>query len=143
MRARDGGAVLSSDARFVAYTSSRTGTFQVFAQPNPPTGQEWQVSDDFGEEPVWSRTSREVFFRRHNQWWSVSCADGAPASPPLLFEGPFFNAFGPSYDVAPDGRFLMALPPGGVQPTRELLWVDRWIEELLAKLPRDPASRTP
>ena len=133
---REWGAVLSPDGALVAYTSARTGTFQVFAQPKPPTGQEWQVSSDFGEEPVWSRSSRELFYRRHNQWWSVPFVIGAPASPDLLFEGPFFYASGPSYDVAPDGRFLMALPPMAADATRELLWIEGWVEELRAGLPR-------
>jgi eukaryotic-like serine/threonine-protein kinase len=133
-RGRAWGAVLAPDATFVAYTSSRTGTFQVFVQPNPPTGQEWQVSSDFGEEPVWSRHSRELFFRRHNQWWSVPFDGGTPGPATLLFEGPFFNAFGPSYDVAPDGRFLMALPPAASEATRELLWVEGWTRDLIARV---------
>ncbi|HET8945905.1 MAG TPA: hypothetical protein VFQ07_02885, partial [Candidatus Polarisedimenticolia bacterium] len=131
------GAQVSPDGSLLAYTSSRTGIFQVFAQPIPATGREWQVSADFGEEPVWSRDSRELFYRKHDQWWSVPFAGGQPGSPRLLFRGAFFNALGPSYDVAPDGRFLMAqLPATG--PVRELRWTRNWIAELPS---RPPATR--
>jgi serine/threonine-protein kinase len=130
---REWGPVVSPDGALVAYTSARTGTYQVFAQRNPPTGQEWQISSDFGEEPIWSRNSHELFFRRHNQWWSVSFIGGAPGQPQLLFEGRFFNAFGPSYDVATDGRFLMALPPAATDSPRELLWIQDWTRDLAPK----------
>src|SRR5262249_38599219 len=36
---KEWGAVISPDGRLVAYTSARTGTYEVFAQPIPPTGQ--------------------------------------------------------------------------------------------------------
>ena len=119
------GARISPDGRFVAYTSARTGVFFVYVQPIPATGQEWQVSVDFGEEPVWSRDSRELFYRKHDQWWSVPFTRGTPGAAQPLFRGPFLNALGPSYDVAPDGRFLMALPPAPAA-VRELRWIRRW-----------------
>jgi len=129
------GALVAPNGRLVAYTSSRTGIYQVFAQPIPPTGQEWQVSADFGEEPIWSADSAELFYRRHSQWWSVPFAAGRPGSPRLLFQGPFLNALGPSYDVAPDGRFLMALPPA-TGAIRVLQWTRNWTDELSLRLPQ-------
>jgi serine/threonine-protein kinase len=128
------GAAVSPDGRRLAYTSSRTGSYQVFAQPIPPTGHEWQLSSDFGEEPVWSSDSRELFFRRHSQWWSVPFATGEPGPPRLLFQGAYFNALGPSYDVAPDGRFVMALPPAS-GPVRELQWIEGWTASLSVRQP--------
>ncbi|HEV8200088.1 MAG TPA: protein kinase [Candidatus Polarisedimenticolia bacterium] len=127
------GAQLSPDGSLLAYTSSRAGIFQVFAQPIPPTGREWQLSADFGEEPVWSRDSRELFYRKHDQWWSVSFAGGQPGPPRLLFRGAFFNALGPSYDVAPDGRFLVAQTPAA-GPIRELRWTRNWTSEVRSVL---------
>jgi hypothetical protein len=131
------GAQVSPDGSLVAYTSSRTGIFQVFAQPIPPTGREWQVSTDFGEEPVWSRDSRELFYRKHDQWWSVPFAGRRPGTPRLLFRGVFFNTLGPSYDVAPDGRFLLAQSPA-TGPIREVRWTRNWTSALA---PRRPAPR--
>jgi serine/threonine-protein kinase len=123
------GATVSPDGRLVAYTSARTGNYQVFAQPNPPTGREWPVSSDFGEEPIWSRDSKELFYRRHGEWWGVAFTKEGPAPPRLLFRGDFVNPFGPSYDVAPDGRFLMAQPPS-TGASRELQWIQNWTTEL-------------
>jgi hypothetical protein len=123
------GATVSPDGGLVAYTTARTGSYQVFAQPNPPTGREWPVSVDFGEEPIWSRDSKELFYRRHGEWWAVPFTRDGPAPPRLLFRGDFVNPFGPSYDVAPDGRFLMAQPPAA-ESARELRWIQNWRPDL-------------
>src|SRR5262245_12606785 len=53
-----------------------------------------------------------------------------PGEARLLFEGPFFNPAGPSYDVAPDGRFLWPCHRTAGETTRELMWVEDWTREL-------------
>jgi hypothetical protein len=59
----------------------------------------------------------------------VAFTKEGPAPPRLLFRGDFVNPFGPSYDVAPDGRFLMAQPPS-TGAGRELQWIQDWTTEL-------------
>jgi Tol biopolymer transport system component len=65
-------------------------------------------------EPVWSRDSRELFFRSGDQMLAVQV--GATSAfnasrPRLLFTGPFARGRTPdriNYDVSPDGdRFVM------------------------------------
>ena len=51
--------------------------------------------------------------------------------PQVLFEGPFNNVSGISYDVAPDGqRFLVLKPEHDDSQVRELRVVANWFDEL-------------
>jgi serine/threonine-protein kinase len=54
---------LSPDARWLAYVSDHAGTQQVFVRPFPGPGEEIQVSQQGGSEPVWSPDGREIFYR--------------------------------------------------------------------------------
>jgi hypothetical protein len=47
----------------------------------------------------------------------------------VLFEGPYGNVAGLSYDVAPDGRFLLLKQLEQPSPTR-IHVVSNWFEEL-------------
>ena len=53
-----------------------------------------------------------------------------PAAPRLLFEGPYLNCFGPSFDIAPDGRLLLLKPITVQHSTIELVLIENWFEEL-------------
>jgi hypothetical protein len=54
---------LSPDARWLAYVSDHAGTQQVFVRPFPGHGEEIQVSQQGGTEPVWGPDGREIFYR--------------------------------------------------------------------------------
>jgi eukaryotic-like serine/threonine-protein kinase len=54
---------LSPDARWLAYVSDHPGAQQVFVRPFPGPGEEIQVSQQGGSEPVWSPDGREIFYR--------------------------------------------------------------------------------
>jgi Tol biopolymer transport system component len=53
---------LSPDARWIAYQSNESGTFEVYVQPFPTTGAKWQVSKSGGQQPQWRRDGRELFY---------------------------------------------------------------------------------
>jgi hypothetical protein len=70
------------------------------------------VSTEGGEEPIWSRDGRELFYRFGAKWKVVSVQIGdrfSAALPQPLFEGPFVNVPGFSYDVAPDARRFLVI----------------------------------
>ena len=54
---------ISPDGRWLAYVSNESGRFQVYVQAFPDRGGKWQISNDGGMYPMWSRSSRELFFR--------------------------------------------------------------------------------
>lgn len=56
-------ARLSSDGRFIAYSTNESGRDQVVVQPFPNVGAgSWQVSTGGGYEPRWRNDGRELFY---------------------------------------------------------------------------------
>ena len=52
----------SPDGRYIAYTSSESGRFEVYVQETPPRNRRWQVSTNGGFEPAWRRDGTELFY---------------------------------------------------------------------------------
>ncbi len=60
----EGGAQFSPDGRWMAYVSDESGRPEIYVQPYPGPGGKWQVSTETGgQEPVWNRNGRELFYR--------------------------------------------------------------------------------
>ncbi len=53
---------ISPDGRFVAYSSDESGQFEVHVQPFPEGRGKWQVSTNGGNQPRWSKDSKELFY---------------------------------------------------------------------------------
>jgi len=125
---------LSPDGRWLAYVSDESGRREVYVQPFPQGGQRVQISIEGGNTPVWSRDGRELFFLQGTtKLMTVPISAGkelSPARPAQLFEARF--DFG--YDVAPDGRFIVAQrdPQAPPVPVHIVL---NWFDELKAKAP--------
>ena len=133
------GPTFSPDGRWIAYISDKDGKYQVYVQPYPALDRVWQISDDFGEEPIWSPKGDELFYRDGDKWMVVSIStepEFAAGTPQLLFEGPYHNIPGVSYDVTPDGQsFLMLQPEYDDSAVRELHVVLNWFDELKRLVP--------
>ena len=141
----DGGATVSPDGRWLAYTSNESGVFEIYVRPFPNIGDgKWQISSGGGLEPVWSRSGDELFFRAigdQDQLAVVSVTTQPTFSatqPTVLFAMPqgITREYQPTYDVGLDGqRFLMYRPVGAVNAaTEELIVVENFFEELRAKV---------
>ena len=57
------GARISPDGRFVAHVSGSSGRNEVFVRTFPAGSGVWQISNQGGLEPKWSRDGRELYFR--------------------------------------------------------------------------------
>jgi serine/threonine-protein kinase len=127
---------LSPDGRWVAYASDEQGRFEVYVRPFPGPGGRWQVSKDGGNEPRWSHTGREIFFRAGPAVMAAAVQAGATFAPGEVRE--LFrtttlpsSAF-PSYDVARDGQtFFMSQPTRANDQTVVVLL--NWFENLPAR----------
>ena len=133
----DWGSRFSPDGKWIAYISDASGQYEVYVRPYPGPGSQWQISTGGGEEPTWSRDGKEIFYRNGTKWMAaeVKTTPEFSASPPsLLFQGPFVNVPGPSYDVGPDGRFVLIEGPPET-PVRRLNVVLNWFDELRRLVP--------
>jgi len=132
---------LSPDDRWLAYESNETGQTDVFLRPFPNTeAAKWQVSVAGGFAPLWARNGRELFYMTPvRDMMAVSVTPGPTpglGTPRKLFRlsDDFWGGspeFYTPYDVAPDGRFLMAKRVGGAAgSTTSLVVAEHWFSEL-------------
>ena len=111
---------LSPDGRFVAYESMESGRREVYVRPFPKAaGARWQVSQQGGNSVVWSRDGKELFYLDPSDVMmaartTVTGTSFSADAPRKLFDASFARTDRPpGFDVAADGRFLMARPETG------------------------------
>lgn len=108
--ADDSAPRFSPDGGWLAYVSNVSGRYEIHLRAASGEGVGTPVSTNGGSEPVWARDGRELYFRDGDRMMAVAVAGGLRAGPPrLLFEGQFTRGTldAASYDVMPDGRFLL------------------------------------
>jgi hypothetical protein len=130
--------VFSPDGRWLAYSSDRSGSDEIYVQSFPALGAPQRLTDQgTAVEPLWSRDGRELFYRRRDSVMAISVTAGLTfvAGPPRqLFEGKFATAVvrARNYDVAPDAKhFVMVgaeVRPESAAP--ELRIVRNWSSRL-------------
>jgi len=136
---------ISPDGRWLAYESNETGRTEVFVRsfPNTEVGK-WQVSNGGGVAPLWAKNGRELFYVNASRDM-MAVAVGTGTDPQLGQGRVLFHLrdewylgsqeFYTPYDVAPDGRFLMARGIVAISNTRApLIVVDNWFDELRTRV---------
>ena len=131
---------LSPDGRWLAYTSSESGRFEVLVQSFPEPGGRTQISTSGGIEPVWSHDGRELFYLNGDAMMAVEIRTSptlVASTPRLLFEGRYVRSPNgvASYDVSADGRFLRVQPMHPDPPTDQIQVTLNWFEELKRLVP--------
>jgi serine/threonine-protein kinase len=146
---------ISPDGRWLAYGSNETGRYEVFVRPFPDVNAgKLQISNAGGSQPLWSQSGGELFYHdtearivsvRLSTTPSLAVASRTPLfTVPEGFigrggSGSFITG---TYDVAPDGRFLMIRPAAGANQPAEageeptVVVVLNWFEELRARVAR-------
>jgi hypothetical protein len=130
---------ISPDNSWIAYSSDESGRFEIYAQPFPGPGERVQLSSDGGEQPAWSRDGHELFYRSGNRMMALTVRSGRhldSGRPSVLFTGSYHDNLAPSrsYDVTPDGGFLMATEPTGDELPREIRVVLGFTDQLSRKV---------
>jgi serine/threonine protein kinase len=112
---------VSPDSKWIAYTSDESGGFnEVYVTSLPRAGIRWRVSSNGGSFPRWSRDGKELFYRALDGILMVASVRTAPrglgfGTPAPLFRVPEpIGMFAYPYDVAPDGKRILALMPSKV-----------------------------
>jgi Tol biopolymer transport system component len=136
---RESDGRFSPDGRWLAFVTDESGTPNVLVTPYPALQPKVPISTVGGHSPVWSRDGRQLLYRQNLAMMSVALdlTGGFHASAPrLLFPASSYVGAGgdPSFDIAPDGRFLMTkvLDPAAL---RQLVVVHNWTEELKERVP--------
>lgn len=135
-------ASVSPNGRWIAYMSVRSGTPQIYIERFPALGERRVISQAFGILPRWSADGRELFFLngQTQEVMSVQVTPGPNLStspPKVLFKASFYQQRGwATYDVMPDGRFVMIVRNEGEGVTRaNPIVVQNWVEELKRLVP--------
>jgi eukaryotic-like serine/threonine-protein kinase len=125
-------ARISPDGRWIAYATNDSGQHQIVVQsfPDPNVGR-WQITAQGGVEPKWRRDGRELYYLAFDGKMMAVPIKTEPrfeaGTPTVLFDTPLGVSRAQSprdrrYDVAPDGRFLMAIPvANGPRPVTALV----------------------
>ena len=107
-------AALSPDGRWLAYIAETTGAQEIWVRPYPGPGAPIRVSPNGGSEPVWATNGRELYYLQDKFMMAVAVdtANGFNFKPAArLFETSHVRSNQPpSYDVTPDGRFVVLKP---------------------------------
>ena len=111
----------SPDGHWVAYTSNESGLGEVYVIPFPPSPESgrWRVSAGGGVMPRWRRDGNELFYISPDSRMMAVAVGTRPVfssgNPRALFQTEIVDTgirTGPmSWDLAPDGRFLIISEP--------------------------------
>jgi Tol biopolymer transport system component/predicted Ser/Thr protein kinase len=136
-------ATFSPGGRWVAYTSNETGRPEVYVGSYPPGRGKWQISDNLGSQPRWSRSGRELFYRTADGVMVVEVGEKGASfqagKPRLLFSGPFLGGIGgvsvpglsfPDYDATADGQKFVMFAGGANAQSSKVDIVTGWFGEL-------------
>jgi Tol biopolymer transport system component len=125
---------LSPDGAWVAYTSTSSGTQEVYARPLSGGGTRVTVSAGGGNEPVWRPDGRGIYYRSGDRF-VLATLEGTPplrvAKRETVLTGDFARRGRWTYDVMPDGRLLVMEPTPG---SMRLVLVHGWIDEVRDRL---------
>jgi serine/threonine-protein kinase len=104
---------VSPNGKWISYTSSESGTPEIYVQDFPPTGGKWQVSFGGGVESSWNANGKELFYLQGNRLMAVdvNTESGSFANrgtPRMLFDAPIANPLRNAYLATTDGqKFLI------------------------------------
>jgi hypothetical protein len=138
---REGGPAFSPDGKWIAYVSDESGRFEIYVRPFPGPGEKWPISLEGGNEPVWPRNGRELYYRASDTMMAVD-VQTTPAfsasKPRKLFDKPYERslALWANYDASPDGqRLLMVRQETASAPATHINVVLNWLDELKPRVP--------
>jgi len=136
--ANEAGLVFSPDGKWIAYVSDELALNEIYVSEFPGGTGKWQVSQDGGTQPVWSRDGRKLFYRRGLEMMSVDITTEPSfraGRPHRLFVGWYEGLVAgaqANFDVLPDGKgFVMIQPTQMADEHTQIHVVVNWAQELL------------
>jgi eukaryotic-like serine/threonine-protein kinase len=149
-------STFSPDGRWFAYITGRAsgGGFQVFVQPFPPTGAQFQITTDGGTNPVWSHDGKQLFYNtvagttQQTAPGKLVAVDirtqpsftfGNPVQIPIT--GAILGGTGTNYDISPDDKQFVVVQSSSSSsdPTRRITLqinvILNWFTDLQRRAP--------
>jgi serine/threonine-protein kinase len=157
-RSRMGGAAISRDGRWLAYSSGDTGLPEVFVRhfaDEKITGEGmWQISAAGGAYPLWSKSRNQLLYLTPQGHvmvvdYTVDGQNFRPSKPRPWSDKPiggisgvpgrtFFNAGFRPYDLTTDGRSIITAQaddqPGETKVNLHVTMLQNWFDELDRRL---------
>jgi Tol biopolymer transport system component len=127
-------ARVSPDGKWLAYMSDESGQNEVFVQVKNDPDTRVQISRDTGSSPRWARAGHELLYLSKDRLMSVKFTPGNalnPGKPVVLFED---KREWSGYDLARDGRLLVAREAEDKGTGTQLNVVLHWFDEMKAGL---------
>jgi len=108
-------AAWSPCGKWIAYESEESGRSEIFVRPYPGPGTKVAISSDGGREPLWSADGGELYYRNSKKVIAAK-VESEPefkvVNTQILFDDEYYScALCRTYDIGPDGRFLMLYDP--------------------------------
>jgi Tol biopolymer transport system component len=115
----EGSARFSPDGRWITYVTRESGREEIFLCPRAAPAKRIQVSVNGGTEPRWSKDGREIYYISPERTLMAASIVLGGETPKVSDPRPLFgnealrwnwgNRNQASYEVASDGRFLVAV----------------------------------
>jgi eukaryotic-like serine/threonine-protein kinase len=136
----------SPDGRWLAYTSTESGTFQFYVRAFPDKGGKWQISNAGGAYPMWSRSGHELFFETLDNHIMAAAYHGEGrfllADKPRPWSGRQIEGTidSKNVDLAPDCKRNVALMPAteakaAPESQSHVVFLENFLDELQRKVP--------
>ena len=133
----------SPDGRWLAYQSNESGRDEVCVRAFPPPssglGGKWQISNNGGTAPRWSRSGHELVYQSGDQIMAASYTvngDTFVAEKPRMW---IAKLGGTQWDLAPDGKRVAVLTPvesaDAPKPEHEVVFLLNFFDELRRRVP--------
>jgi Tol biopolymer transport system component len=129
----------SPDGRWIAYVDLGTARPEVFVVPASGGEGKWQISNDGGLSPHWSRSGKEIFYLNGENLMAVPVQTQPRFEPGVavkLFSKPDLQYF----DVEPDGEHFVLLESPEPSTRTTLGVVVNWFSRLPSQAAQAPAK---
>jgi serine/threonine-protein kinase len=134
----------SPDGRWLAYRSTESGKTEVYVRAFPPPasgqGGKWQISNNGGGRPFWSRKGHELVYSSGSGFVTVrytGSGDTFVADKPRVWIEKLGKLL--DGDMAPDGKRMLVLAPVESAETpkqdHEVVFVFNFFDELRRRVP--------
>ena len=123
---------LSPDGRWLTYMSNESGRNEIYVRAFPSMADRVLVSEDGGEEPLWSADGQTLYYRTRSQLVAAHVSTSPTFAVldrhPVFEAGYSVNSAHTNYDVTRDGRHFVL--PRSISADAPVVVVMNWLGNL-------------